>query len=614
LFNGYLTGIEGEKMTKSTSQATAQNTTTPGWPGTMVELTEKSYQLLHTFLQKQYQNPTVNMDHLSHLGSIYQELWQKMASDPMKIAQAQFSYWQDFLNLWQNSVADWMGQPNLIEDHEQHKDKRFKDEAWQHPLFDTLKRFYLLTAKHIQKVVNNVEGLDEKTAHQVDFYTRQFIDAMSPTNFWATNPEVLRAIIESKGENFLRGLDNMLHDLERSEDYFHIKMTDHDAFKVGKNIATTPGKVIFQNELIQLIQYEPTTKQVYSKPLLIIPPWINKYYILDLSEKNSYVKWIVDQGFTVFLISWVNPDHRHTKLDFQDYMQLGPLSAIEAIQQAWGCEQVNALGFCIGGTLLASTLAYLAAVKKTPISSATYLATLLDFSKPGDMGVFIDEKQISQLEQNMQKKGYLDGGAMSTTFNLLRANDLIWSYFIKNYLLGEEPFPFDMLYWNSDTTNMPAKMHSTYLRKMYLHNQLAKPNAMTLLKQKIDLRNIQVPACFVSTHNDHIAPWDSTYIGAKLHSGPVKFMLGGSGHIAGIVNPPSKNKYHTYVNDQLPDSADQWIEGSTLHEGSWWPLWAEWLAQQSGKKIPARAPQDSKLKPIEAAPGSYVSKRLDEID
>ncbi|MDX1654371.1 MAG: alpha/beta fold hydrolase, partial [Candidatus Competibacteraceae bacterium] len=370
------------------------------------------------------------------------------------------------------------------------------------------------------------------------------------------------------------------------------------------------GKVVYQNELIQLIQYEPSTEQVYQKPLLVVPPWINKFYILDLRPKNSFIKWWVDQGFTVFVISWVNPDENLADRNFEDYLQQGPLAALDAIEQATGEKEVNGVGYCLGGTLLASTLGYLAAKNDKRIRSGTFFTTMIDFSRPGELEVFIDEEQITQLEKRMEKRGYLEGSEMATTFNMLRANDLIWSFFINNYLLGKDPFPFDLLYWNSDSTRMPAAMHSFYLRNMYQRNLLKEPGGITLLDTPIDLTKVKTPVYFLSTIEDHIAPWKSTYGGTQVFKGSVRFVLGGSGHIAGVINPPVGGKYHYWTGNKTPADPHEWFESAKQNQGSWWPDWHKWVEKQAGEKVPARKPGDGKLKVIEDAPGSFAKFRL----
>ncbi|HJU18841.1 MAG TPA: class I poly(R)-hydroxyalkanoic acid synthase, partial [Stellaceae bacterium] len=471
---------------------------------------------------------------------------------------------------------------------------------------------YLLTARTIQEVVRKTEGLDPLTARKVDFYTRQFVDAIAPSNFVLTNPEVLRATFETRGENLVNGLQNLLDDLERGRGRLTVSMTDSAAFRLGENVAATPGKVVFQTALMQLIQYAPTTDAVKRRPLLIIPPWINKFYILDLKPENSFIRWAVGQGHTVFVISWVNPDTRLAAKTFEDYMFEGPLAALDAMYEATGERRANVIGYCLGGTLLASTLAYMTAKRDRRIASATYFVTMVDFAEAGELSVFIDEEQLSSLEERMQERGYLEGRDMATTFNLLRANDLIWSFVVNNYLLGKSPFPFDLLYWNADSTRMPAAMHSFYLRNMYQENLLAQPGGITLGGVPIDLRKIKTPSFLLSTREDHIAPWRSTYAATRLYGGPVKFVLAASGHIAGVVNPPQSGKYGHWENDHNPPTADEWLAGATQRPGSWWPLWEEWVSHHSGDEVPARQPGDGKLPPIEPAPGSYVRVRAED--
>jgi polyhydroxyalkanoate synthase subunit PhaC len=541
------------------------------------------------------------------LGDTFVELLQRWMSQPADLVQAQFALWQDYVRLWQTTTQRMMGQqvePVIVPDR---GDRRFKDPAWnENPLFDFIKQSYLLSSRFLLDAASADGELPDKQQQKIEFYTRQFVDALAPSNFAITNPEVLRATVESRGENLLRGLKNMLEDLERGKGRLAVKMTDLDAFEVGRNIGTTPGKVVFQNDLIQLIQYEPTTEQVYKRPLMIVPPWINKFYILDLQPKNSLIKFAVDQGYTVFVVSWVNPDERLANKNFEDYMLEGPLAALDAIEQATGEREITAIGYCLGGTLMASTLAYMTARKDTRIKAVTFFTTLMDFADPGELGVFIDEEQLSQLEEQMARRGFLDGAEMATTFNMLRANDLVWSFVINNYLLGKDPFPFDLLYWNSDSTRMPAAMHSFYLRKCYHENKLKDPGGVCLAGVPIDLRQVDLPVYWVSTREDHIAPWKSTYAGTQLLKGDKRFVLAGSGHIAGVVNPPAANKYGYWTNDELPADPEAWLEGATQHPGSWWPDWSAWNARHSGPKVPARKPGEGKLPVIEDAPGSYV--------
>jgi polyhydroxyalkanoate synthase len=575
---------------------------------TMSRIAERSQRLVTDFLDRQAADGVrhSSLDPLN-IGGAFFEMTTRMMRDPAKIVQAQMSLWQDYMRLWQATTMRMLGESAEPVAEPEQGDRRFRDPAWdENQLFDFIKQSYLLTARWLQSTVRDVEGLDDKTAQKVDFYTRQFVDAMAPSNFVMTNPEVLRTTLESGGENLVKGLENLLEDLERGQGQLQIKMTDFEAFELGKNIAVTPGKVVFQNDLMQLIQYEPTTEQVYKRPLLVIPPWINKFYILDLREKNSFVKWAVSQGFTLFMVSWVNPDEKLAQKSFEDYLIEGPLAALEAIKLATGEEDCNVIGYCLGGTLLAATLALMAAKGDKRFHSATFFTTMADFAEAGELGVFIDEEQLAALEEKMRQRGYLEGHEMATTFNMLRANDLIWSFVVNNYLLGKDPFPFDLLYWNSDSTRMPAAMHSFYLRRMYQENLLVKPGAIKLLDTPVDLGRIDLPIFMLSTREDHIAPWKSTYALTQLVSGPVRFVLAASGHIAGVVNPPAAGKYSHWTYARTPKDPDQWLAKAKEVPGSWWPEWGKWAANKSGPKVKARKPGDGKLPVIEDAPGSYV--------
>jgi polyhydroxyalkanoate synthase subunit PhaC len=575
------------------------------WSRSMAEIAERSQRLVQGFLSRQSTDGTGPIDPLN-VGAAFLEMTQRMMTDPAKLLQAQLSLWQDYLTLWQRTTQRFLGESVEPMAEPAPGDRRFKDAAWsESALFDFIKQSYLLTARWMQSTVKQVDGLDDKTAQKVDFYTKQFVDAMAPSNFVLTNPQVLRATIESGGENLVHGLENLLEDLERGKGRLAIKMTDLDAFEIGRNIALTPGKIVYQNDLLQLIQYDPSTEQVQRRPLLIMPPWINKFYILDLRPDNSFIRWAVAQGHTVFVVSWVNPDERLAGKSFEDYMLEGPLACLDAIERATGEREVNVIGYCLGGTLLAATLAYMAAKRDSRFQSATFFVALTDFSEAGELSIFIDEEQLAFLEGRMKQHGYLEGSDMATTFNMLRANDLIWSFVVNNYLLGKEPFPFDLLYWNSDSTRMPAAMHSFYLRNMYQENKLVQPGGISLAGEPIDLRKVTTPSFFLSTKEDHIAPWKSTYAGTQIFRGPVKFVLSASGHIAGVVNPP-KSKYGHWRNDAMPKSPDSWFEGATQYPDSWWPVWEEWIGQYAGGMVPARKPGDGKLKPIEDAPGSYV--------
>ena len=543
------------------------------------------------------------------VGEAFLELTAKMLSDPVALARAQIDLWTEHARLWATSTQRVFGLADQSADMGP-PDHRFSHPTWSEvAIFDYIKQSYLITAQSVLSTVRGVEGLDKKTARKVDFYTRQFVDAIAPSNFIATNPEVLKATLESGGRNLLNGLANLLRDIDASRRTLSITMSDLDAFRVGETIAATPGKVIFQNEMMQLIQYSPLTDEVRRVPLLIVPPWINKFYVLDLRPRNSFIRWAVEQGHTVFVISWVNPDARLAEKSFEDYMLQGPIAALDVVETATGEREVNLVGYCLGGTLLAATLAYLADKGDTRAVSATYFATLVDFTDVGDMAVFIDEEQLKELEARMRDRGYLEAHEMAMSFNMLRANDLIWSFVVNNYLLGKEPMPFDVLYWNADATRMPAAMHSFYLRNMYHENRLAMPGGITLAGVPIDLRKIKVPSFLLSTREDHIAPWRTTYAGTQLFSGPVTFVLAASGHIAGVISPPG-SKYGHWQNPHLPTDPDEWFRTATAASGSWWPVWDQWVAGLSKGMVDAREPGGGKLQPIEDAPGSYVRMRV----
>ncbi|MBT3533781.1 MAG: class I poly(R)-hydroxyalkanoic acid synthase [Rhodospirillaceae bacterium] len=580
----------------------------------MIKVAEQSQRLVNDFLQQQAKDGgQIDTDPMN-IGSAFMELTAKMMADPAKMAEAQMALWQDYMQLWQNAAKGMLGQGAEPVITPEKGDKRFRADDWENnQIFDFIKQTYLLTSRWVHNTVHDVDGLDDDTAQKVDFYTRQFTDAMAPTNFVATNPDVLRETMESKGENLVRGLQNMLDDLERGKGKLAIKMTDPEAFSVGENIAVSPGKVIWQSELIQLIQYEPSTPQVHKRPLLIVPPWINKFYILDLKPQNSFIKWSVEQGLTVFVISWVNPDQRLAEKTFEDYMVEGIYAALDGVKAACGEEEVNIIGYCLGGTLTGATLAHMAANDDHRIKSATFFTSLVDFTVSGELKIFIDDEQLAQLEQKMADQGgILDGAAMSSTFNLLRSNDLIWSFVINNYLMGKDPFPFDLLYWNSDSTRMPGAMHSFYLRNMYQKNLLSQPGGIEMCGTPIDLRAVDIPVHIISTKEDHIAPWKGTYVATQLYSGETTFTLAGSGHIAGIVNPPSVTKYGYWSNAENPPDPDDWFAGATQSEGSWWPQWGKWVAKQSGPKVKARTPGSKDAPVLEDAPGGYVKVRSDE--
>jgi poly[(R)-3-hydroxyalkanoate] polymerase subunit PhaC len=573
------------------------------------EVAQRSSHILKEFGQKSLES-SIHSAVTDELGiaKAYMDLYSRLLMDPSALAAASVNFWIDSMRLWQSSWLKMLGQDAGPVAQPAKSDARFRDQEWSDNfLFDYIKQSYLIAARHIQHAVADVQGLPEDSQKKVAFFTRQYVDALAPSNFAATNPQVLRETLASGGQNLIKGLNNLLADIEKGDGQLRISMTDEKAFQLGHNVATTPGKVVFQNALLQLIQYQPSTSEVFRRPLLIIPPWINKYYILDLRPANSFIKWAVDQGHTVFVVSWVNPDQALAGKGFDDYLTEGALAAMDATLRATGEKQLNVIGYCLGGTLLGCALAWLAAKGDKRVAAATFFVSLLDFSQPGELGVFIDEAQVENLERRMNERGYLEGSEMASTFNMLRSNDLVWSFVINNYLMGKDPFPFDLLYWNSDSTRMPARMHSFYLRHMYVKNELGVPGAVTLAGVPIDLSKVKLPAYFISTVEDHIAPWKTTYMGAKYLGGPVRFVLGGSGHIAGIVNPPAAKKYHYWTGESFAATADDWLKAAQQHPGSWWEDWQRWMEQQNGDdKVPARIPS----KAIEDAPGSYVMLRL----
>ena len=536
------------------------------------------------------------------------EVARHWVAEPGKFAAAQGELFRSYADLWGRSVRRFLGEKVEPVVEPEPGDNRFKDPDWSEAqYFDFWKQAYLITSRWAEDLTRKTEGVDEKTRQRALFYLNQMLAAVSPSNFALTNPEVIRTTLATNAENLVQGMVHFVQDLEQSKDLLRISQTDLSAFEIGRNLAVTPGKVIFQNDLIQLIQYAPATEEVYERPLLIVPPWINKYYILDLTPEKSFVKWAVDQGFTVFLVSWVNPDARLAQKTFEDYMHEGILAAVDAVMRQIGSKKINALGYCVGGTLLASTLAYTAAKGDDRIASVSFLAAQVDFSQAGDLLVFIDDTQLKALEEMMAEQGYLDGSRMAAVFNMLRPRDLIWPYVVNNYLLGKKPFPFDLLFWNADSTRLPAANHAFYLREFYHLNRLAK-GEMQLGGAKLDLSRVKIPVYELFTKEDHIAPAASVFRGSKLFGGKVRRAMAGSGHIAGVVNPPAKKKYQFWTGGK-PTTLEEWM--ATAHEtkGSWWPDWASWLAQYSGPKVPARNPSNGPLWAIEDAPGTYVKAR-----
>ncbi len=533
------------------------------------------------------------------------DLSVQMLNDPEKWTKRVFEFQQTQASLWFGLFGAADKQPGTVI-KAQPGDRRFHAKEWHdNPIFDYVRQSYLVSSKAIYDCADEVT-LGDHDKEKLQFYTRQLVDTMSPSNFLATNPEVIQQALDSKGQSLIEGMNNLLGDLEKGR----ISMTDENAFQLGENIATTEGTVVFENELFQLIQYKPLTEKVSSKPVVIVPPFINKFYILDLQPSNSFVRYCVEQGNSVFIISWANPGADKSELQWDDYIESGVIKAFDVVKKIMNTKQLNAVAWCVGGTLLTTTLAVLSERKDETVASATFFTTLLDFSEPGELGIFVDPEQIAEREVQVKKAGMLAGKDLALIFSMLRANDLIWSYVINNYLKGKQPVPFDILYWNSDPTNLPASMYVSYIQDMYLENKLIEPNALTFCGEKINLRNISVPSFFLCAVEDHIAPWKATFKTRDLFSGPTEFVLGASGHIAGVINPPSKNKRHYWLNEKDASDADQWLETAEKFQGSWWSHWDSWLKKQGGSsKAAPKKPGNTEFTPIEPAPGRYVKKR-----
>jgi polyhydroxyalkanoate synthase subunit PhaC len=531
-------------------------------------------------------------------------------ADPKRAVDLQTRLGKAYLDLWGTAARRLAGEPAHRVAEPDPKDRRFADPEWKsNQFFDFVMQAYLLSTQWADMLVQDASDLDPHTKQKAEFYIRQIANAVSPSNFVLTNPELLRETLGSNGENLVRGMHMLAEDIEAGGGDLRIRQSDATQFAVGRNLALTPGKVVFQNELMQLIQYAPATPQVLKTPLLIVPPWINKFYVLDLTPEKSFIKWCVDQGLTVFVISWINPDERHAAMGFEEYMLLGPLGALDAIEQATGEDRAHTIGYCVGGTLLSVTMAHMARRKDHRIASATLFAAQVDFTHAGDLKVFVDEEQLQAIERRMAERGYLEGRKMASAFNMLRSNDLIWPYVVNNYLRGKMPGAFDLLYWNSDATRMPAANHRFYLRNCYLENNLTR-GRMELAGETLDLSEVKAPIYNLATREDHIAPPQSVFLGSKFFGGPVKFVLSGSGHIAGVVNPPAKGKYQYWTGGKPgKGSLESWIEKATEHPGSWWPDWIDWIRGHGPDTVPAREPGGGVLRPLEEAPGSYVRIR-----
>lgn len=593
-------------LSMSNSSASAIN------PTLLVEQATQAFQKgLKKMAQQSPQEMFEQSQAMQPVMNAFQNAAQALAADPHALVQTTMQWHQAHLALGANLLEQMLGRSTTPIATPERDDKRFANENWNASFFDLLKQSYLLTSNFLTSSILQARGLEDADRNRVLFYTRQFIDALSPSNFLATNPEALSTAMSTKGESLMQGFQNFLTDYNRGG----ISMTDYSQFKVGENIATTPGTVVFRNHLIELIQYTPTTPQVNAKPLVICPPWINRFYILDLRAENSFVKYMVDQGFTVFMVSWKNPTAEYRDVGFENYITDGLYAAIDTACDITGETSANAVGYCIGGTMLSAALSVMQQNGDKRVNSATFFTTLTDFSKAGEMCIFTDEAQLASLDEKMNRDGVLDGKSMAATFSMLRSNDLIWSFVVNNYLLGKQPFPFDILYWNDDSTRMPYAMHSWYLRNLYLNNLMAQPGKLQVLGKGIDLRKLDLPMYMVSAINDHITPWESCYAPyAGMASKSKRFVLSKAGHVAGVVNPPTpagkpvKRSY--WVADASTTTADAWLRSAPETQDSWWPDYTNWLSGQSGKKVAAPTkPGNTKHKALGAAPGTYVLEK-----
>lgn len=604
--------------TQKSNQQTKKNQTSQSTENDMSGVNELTQKFFNETLKRVGQDSNVNQSLMLNLVDGWQNFTTGVTDkSPTVLLEQQMNLWQQQFQLSQNTLMNALGNQTEPLVTPEKGDRRFTDEDWSNnPYFDFIKQSYLLTVNNMMETIDNTEGIDEKTRQRLSFFTRQWLNAVAPSNFLWSNPEVLRLTRESGGQNLVRGLKQLTEDMEKSSQMLSIRMTDDDAFKLGENIATTPGKVVFRNRMFELIQYTPTTAKVNKRPLLIIPPWINKFYIMDLKEENSYIRWALDEGHSVFVISWANPTRAYKDVGMETYMHEGLLTALDVIKDITGEPDANVIGYCIGGMLLALTLSWLTENKQSDrIASATFWATIFDFSDPGDLGVFIDERIVSALEKEEEEQGVLDGRIMGVAFSLLRENSLYWNYYVQNYLKGERPMPFDLLYWNSDATNVTAALHSFVLRKLYLENKMIEKGALEFDGVKIDLSKVTTPTYVVAALQDHIAKWKGSYQATQVLGGDVTFVLGESGHIAGIINPPT-GKYGFYAHDEYGADPDEWYAKAEKQDRSWWLHWQEWINNYTADKVEARQPgSDYKGKEWQVlcdAPGEYVHVRAEE--
>ncbi len=597
---------EGNAMPVPDFNALSQN---------MARLVEQGGKVAAAYFKPLEEGRTNNdvADHVEDAVKTLGHVVEHWLSDPTRAMEAQSKISGDMLELWSRTLRKMSGEETEPVRAPDPGDKRFADPEWvKNPIYDFLSQAYMITTDWANDMVARADTLEPMEREKAQFYVRQIAGAVSPSNFLATNPELLRTTLEQSGENLVRGMQMLAEDVEAGHGQLKIRQSDASKFVLGRDMAATPGKVVFRNDLIELIQYAPTTESVYKRPLLICPPWINKFYVLDLNPEKSYIRWCVAQGLTVFVISWVNPDERHASKSFEDYMREGIFAALENIEKATGEKQVSAIGYCVGGTLLAITAAYMAAVGDDRIDSVTFLTTQVDFSDAGDLKLFVDQVRIKAIEEKMKETGYLEGSKMASAFNMLRPNELIWSYVVNNYLKGKEPMPFDLLVWNSDSTRMPAANHSFYLRTCYLENNLTQ-DRLDFAGQHLDLKKIKIPVYHLAAKEDHIAPARSVYTGAAYFGGDVRYVLAGSGHIAGVVNPASKPKYQYWSGPAVAGTFDDWLAKATETPGTWWTDWIGWLTAQAPDRVPPREPGGGKLTPLCDAPGEYVRVKAGAI-
>ncbi|SFE55446.1 PHA/PHB synthase family protein [Roseivivax sediminis] len=573
----------------------------------LAKVEELSQRLINAMTQKKTVNPALSGPSQDLYAKAVTAYWQEWLHNPAKVMEHQIEFWGQSVTHYLEAQQALASGRLRAPDDPGPSDKRFSNPLWDtHPYFNFIKQQYLINSRAIEQAVADIEDMEPTEKRRLKYFARQIVDMMAPTNFLATNPEALEKAVETEGESLVRGMENLIADLEANDGELVVRLADESAFEIGGNIATADGEVIFRNRMMEVIQYSPTTEKVKETPIVLFPPWINKFYILDLKEKNSFIRWVVDQGYTLFVVSWVNPDESYRDVSLDDYVEEGFLTAIETVKSVTGQDRINAIGYCIAGTTLSLTLSLLKQRGDKSIKSATFFTALTDFSDQGEFTPFLQDDFVDGIEAEAEREGVLRSFIMARTFSFLRSNDLIYGPAIKSYMMGETPPAFDLLYWNGDGANLPARMVVQYLRDLCQKNAFCE-DGMEILGERVHVEDVDVPLCAIACETDHIAAWKDCYRGMSLTGSRQRtFIVSESGHIAGIVNPPSKKKYGHYINDDLTGTADEWFEGASYHEGSWWPVWESWIAKRSGKWVEARTPGDSRHPPIEPAPGSYV--------